>query len=397
MRYRLAVLLPGIIFLAGCGSESAVKPSTAPTAAASVLVPIGNWSNAASMATARWEHAAILLATGKALVLGGNDPNTIGIQNTELYNPMSDTWSSASAPQTVRWNATVTLLKDGRVLYAGGLTGDEGPLDSALNSTELYDPTSNTWMPAAGMRQGRQLHTATLLKNGKILLVGGTDSGQAVARAEVYDPSSNAVSSAGSTTPRYRHTATLLADGRVLITGGQNVPIDQAIHGPAPWQKPTAPSLRSAEIYDPDTNTWSHAAPMSIARSEHAAALLSDGRVIVVGGASGNDSSAEIYDPATNRWTGAHRLTLGRYPLTALTLLDGRVFVMGGPQDPDTNTASVEIYDPRQDAWSIGGATTKAWSGFTATLLTNGKVLVAGGREPSGFSVVASCQLYIPG
>jgi N-acetylneuraminic acid mutarotase len=356
------------------------------------------------MATARWEHAAILLATGKVLVMGGDNPgqgggpNTIGIQNAaELYDPPTDTWSSASGPLTIRWNATVTLLRDGRVLFAGGLTGDRGLLDAALNSGELYDPTSNTWMPVASMRQGRQLHTATRLKNGKVLLVGGTDSGQAVARAEVYDPSSNGVSSAGSTTPRYRHTATLLADGRVLITGGQNVPIDQAIHGPLPYQKATAPSLRSAEIYDPDRNTWSPAAPMSMARSEHAATALSDGRVVVVGGASGTDSSAEIYDPATNRWTSAHRLMLGRYPLTALTLLDGRVFVMGGPEENDKNTASVEVYDPRTDAWSPGGAATKGWSGFTATLLTNGKVLVAGGREPRGFSVVATCQLYTPG
>jgi N-acetylneuraminic acid mutarotase len=136
---------------------------------------------------------------------------------------------------------------------------------------------------------------------------------------------------------------------------------------------------------------------MSMARSEHAATALSDGRVVVVGGASGTDSSAEIYDPATNRWTSAHRLMLGRYPLTALTLLDGRVFVMGGPEENDKNTASVEVYDPRTDAWSPGGAATKGWSGFTATLLTNGKVLVAGGREPRGFSVVATCQLYTPG
>ena len=91
MRYRLAVLLPGIIFLVGCGSESAVKPSTTPTAAASVVVPIGNWSNAASMATARWEHAAILLATGKVLLMGGDDPNTIGIRTAELYDPTTDT------------------------------------------------------------------------------------------------------------------------------------------------------------------------------------------------------------------------------------------------------------------------------------------------------------------
>ena len=88
---------------------------------------------------------------------------------------------------------------------------------------------------------------------------------------------------------RILHTATLLNDGRVLVTGGGN---------------PDGPFIKMAEVFDPETDTWSLAGEMSTGRSLHTATLLKDGRVLVVGG-MGKRKTAEIWDPATEGWTSA--------------------------------------------------------------------------------------------
>ncbi|WP_395845218.1 Kelch repeat-containing protein [Cystobacter fuscus] len=88
---------------------------------------------------------------------------------------------------------------------------------------------------------------------------------------------------------RTEHAATLLADGRVLVVGG------------------TGPSgeLVTAEVYDPATHTWSATGSLAVLRRHHTATLLNDGRVLVVGGtgSSGNVALAELYDPATGTWS----------------------------------------------------------------------------------------------
>jgi len=90
------------------------------------------------------------------------------------------------------------------------------------------------------------------------------------------------------TTPRVFHTATLLKNGRVLIAGGFDTDFRNC--------------LKSTELYDPATGTFTAAGDMSNARSRHAAALLPDGRVLVIGGC--NDLiSADVYDPTTGTFT----------------------------------------------------------------------------------------------
>ena len=111
---------------------------------------------------------------------------------------------------------TATLLPSGQVLVAGGLDNS-----SALASTELYDPTSNTWSAAGSLTTARDAHTATLLPSGKVLIPGGLGNSGTLASAELYDPASNTWSAAGSlTTARYRPIATLLPSGQVLAAGG---------------------------------------------------------------------------------------------------------------------------------------------------------------------------------
>ena len=138
------------------------------------------------------------------------------------------------------------------------------------------------------------------------------------------------------TTPRTRHTATLLPNGKVLVVGGDS----------------GGQLLAGGEIYDPATNSWSGAAGMITARQRHAATLLPNGKVLVVGGldqggfyVGGNAlASAEVYDPATNTWSSAASLTTGRHRPTATLLANGIVLVVGGTASDGTVLASGELY-----------------------------------------------------
>jgi pimeloyl-ACP methyl ester carboxylesterase len=192
---------------------------------------------------------------------------------------------------------------------------------------------------------------------------------------------------------RYVNTATLLQNGMVLVTGGQ----------------PGSPGdpINTAELYNSTAGTWQYTtSPMNVARSTSAAALMNDGRVLIIGGAtdSGALSSVEIFDPTTGTFTFTGSLNQARYfpgDPAAITLLDGRVLAIGGdcPGCPDGNpTSTVEAYDPQQGTWSYVAPLSQGNSnGYTSTLLLNGSVLIAGGcYTDSCPPATAAVELFDP-
>jgi len=269
--------------------------------------------------------------------------------------PTGPGWSATGNLRVARYRHTATLLPDGRVLVVGGY----GPYMTNLFSAELYDPKTGTWKETGslvGVYYGEL--RATLLGDGRVLVTGirGQD-------AELYDPATGAWSATGSlTTPRYSYTSTLLPDGRVLVAGGRQTTM-----------------LSSTEIYDPATGAWTTAAPMGEARFEHTATLLPDGRVLVAGG--GWPSSAEIYDPATNRWRPTGALKALHSVHTAVLLDDGSVLVAGGDRvnGGAESIGTVERYDPATGTWHVAG-TAANWLDPTAIRLGDGRVLVMDGR-----------------
>ena len=144
----------------------------------------GAWTFTASMHDAREYHTATLLLNGKVLVAGGSDINGAQLNSAELYDSNTGEWSLTGSMHYRRAIHAATLLTDGRVLVAGGFS-DDAP-NFILKSAELYDPAIGTWSQTGDMGTVREFHTATLLPNGKVLVVGGR--GIRYHQAELYDP-----------------------------------------------------------------------------------------------------------------------------------------------------------------------------------------------------------------
>ena len=246
----------------------------------------GNWSSAGTMIKARTWASATLLEDGRVLVAGGLDatktgrkevesaeifdpsteewtatgnmeqvhsgqsvvlldgkPLLIGKFLAEIYDPASGTWSSAGKPERERsLGTTATVMADGKVIVTGGefqRGGWTGVNSAPISSTEIYDPVANTWTISGHMIEGRQFHSAVLLKNGKVMVIGGM-------QMDIYDPTivedMKWPVAALMIEERYRqYTATLLNDGRVIVVGGMN----QTEAGNR--------GIATAEIYDPST------------------------------------------------------------------------------------------------------------------------------------------------
>jgi N-acetylneuraminic acid mutarotase len=297
------------------------------------------------MTAARAGATTTLLSNGKVLVAGGyfidGAGATVPLATAELYDPASGTFSATGSLANARYNHTATLLADGRVLIAGGAGNDV-----ALASAELYDQATGRFASAGSMTTARIGHAAALLPGGRVLLIGGTDSlGPArpiyLASAETYDPAAGTFAAAGSmSTVRYGHTATALGDARVLTCGGLRSDSEQKS------------SLATCERYDPQSHAFEPASAMSAARSGQAAVMLADGRVLIAGGQnvesqshSSYPASADLYDPAAGSFSSAGAMLEGRMSPTATRLADGRVLIAGGANSIAI-TSSAELYQP---------------------------------------------------
>jgi hypothetical protein len=175
---------------------------------------------------------------------------------------------------------------------------------------------------------------------------------------------------------RSDHAAAALPDGRILVTGGW----DGWRHETDDRDCLTCGMNETAETYDPATGTFAQIASPVRPRVNHTATALADGRVLLVGGqdAAGNMLGTELYDPASGRFTEAARLRVSREDHVAAALPGGRVLVLGGVTDASVapGTGIPETYDPATGAWTAGPSSDRLMDAVSATVSENGDALV---------------------
>lgn len=210
----------------------------------------GSCGPAGSLAEARSDHTSTLLPDGWVLIVGGEQGPAM-LATAEVWDPASEDFSPAGSMAEGRKLHTATLLPDGRVLVSGGAGNPAGYGDPFLATAEIWDPASGQWTATGPLDQWRAEHTATLLGDGRVLIVGGgaftRDGFDTFDYSEAWDPVAGSFVPAGRlATARLGHSSTRLSDGRVLVVGGTLLEARRA----QPRREATHPLLR-ADRFDP--------------------------------------------------------------------------------------------------------------------------------------------------
>jgi Galactose oxidase, central domain/Kelch motif len=312
----------------------------------------------------RAAHTATPLLDGRVLVAGGCVIDGCGeaTDTSEVFDAEAETFTLAAPMTTRRSGHSATMLPNGNVLLVGGYSGEGQP---PLASADLYDAASGTFVHAGSMSVGRGAHAAALLPDGRVLVVGGWVRSRTFTNTtEIWDPTTRGFTPASPLgMSRGGATATSLASGEVLLVGGEN---------------PPAVGLRSTEIYDPVGGRWRPGPELAVPRFKHATATTGEGEVLVLGGTSDDVNlmaTVERFDGGSFQPAGM--LTEGRYKFSdaVVVLPDGRLLVAGGGRRP-------EVYDPAAArGTTVDGVPTARTSFATATLLRDSGVLVVGGYD----------------
>ena len=302
----------------------------------------GTWSSAAACSGCGLDSfgvTPVLLPNGKVLWEGGRNNTGAALNTAFLYDPTTNTWTQTGSMVTARYNHAAVLLPSGKVLVAGGCTTNNHSCgatggDVGIVHAELYDPASGTWSATGDMFTGRALFPMTVLNAatggcgstcGQVLAAGGISSGTAITAAEMYDPVAGSWSILPSmSVGRWNHPAFQLPSGKVLEVGSNN---QFGI---------------TSELYDPVAQAWSTPATVASNVSDNGTvgAELANGKVLVATNTGTPSGDANLYDPATDSW--AHTgppaashvsgvlATVPGGPASACGLNCGKVLVAGG-------------------------------------------------------------------
>ena len=362
---------------------------------------------------------------------------------TAAAPPFEVTWQGVKAPmpQGCGWSAQATY--NGKIYVFGGLTGTETETSLTLNTTQIYDPATDTWSEGAPMPTARYLATAAEV-GGKIYVMGGrtidsSGAGGPVDKNEAYDPATNTWTTRRALSAPIRGHMAAPFNGKVYVFGGN-----------------TGSYQRSVGIYNPSTDTWTSGAQMSAARAYGAAvAVPAKGRIYLMGGDNGGTTASKYYgnavsyDPTANTWdsgtitmvsgeatsmfaaclagtkiyifpgqkwdTANNRDALNSYVTQALdtttraiasvntlppspvvrteagaTLVDGKIYVIGGTEA----FRSVDVFDPAGVAWDEGNAPLPVFLDGANMEAIGDKLYVVNGGSSQGLS--ASVFSYDP-
>ena len=375
------------------GATQTLRPTATPTP---TLIVTGTFVATGDMTHARMGATATLLPDGKVLIAGGVDAIAVPafeyVASAELYNPSTGTFTRTGSMKVARSSAAAILLPDGRVLIVGG-DGCKDPAhcttrdwagETILKSAELYDPTTGRFTSAGSLTEPGDHATATLLPDGRVLVVDGYNR-----VVETYSAMTGKFSHEGTLSNQYQGVVTaLLPNGKVRVVGDG------------------LPGL-GAELFDPSSGL-SSPIPFSVPGTDPhliqvgTAIVVKDGRVLVWAW----DLHALVnylftYDPATDAFAeaGSFDSPAGWAPDSAVLLRDGRILFaggaivakdgVGGSRDSD----SAGLYDPASGFHLLDSKMTQALGGQTMTTLLDGTVLIAGGGDGD---ILSSAELFKP-
>lgn len=333
--FHADVLLPsGEVYSSG-GLLGAALPW--PRSDAERIDPRSGASRDAAALTGGYFQHRVVLQGGLVLLLGGNIGGRI-----LRYDPAVDAIADLGALNESRANHSATALADGTILVAGGmglsLSGARLNTAPALSLERIQPAFGASRRLATRMAAPRIGHSANLLVDGRVLIVGGNGQRETL----YFDPVGEFLAAGPALNlAREEHRATPLADGRILVSGGSDA---------------AGVSLDSLEVYEPAVARFRLlTARLSEGREDHSASLLTDGRVLIAGGEAnqagpgGADivlQTADIFDPRSDILTSAGKLLRARDDHQATLLSDGRVLITGGEDDQGAAIADSEYWTP---------------------------------------------------
>jgi hypothetical protein len=382
--------------LAAFGRTGPIDPSTLScTVAIAYGPPDGVMCTTGAMVSARAGHRATLLPSGNVLLSGGANADGFAVTALELYVPGGDAAAPAATfrpfdphgaamldPGAALGHAVAVMAGDA-IVISGGAPVVAGVADGVGRmSLQVFTADGAPSGPALALERSRAFHSATVLDDGRLLLVGGCElmqagacvAGHELASTEIFDPTTG--KSVDPMIPlkhaRWDHDAFLRGDGSIVLVGG---------HGPGGVTPPI-------EIYDP-----LEARGVDVGQGAGRAALLATGGVLFAGGAGAPAAEAGVWLSADEQ------IALASLPLalagqTVTALDDGSVLVAGGTGSTGAlaQAAPLTLYD------ALGRPTTLAAAfarrDHTATRLADGTVLLAGGADPAGASAVNTASIY---
>jgi len=329
-----------------------------------------NWQAGAFAPHSTFAARSVKLNDGRVLFVGGNIVDGGGNSATMFYND-DDTWSMGPTLVYSRTGGfTATLMSDGKVIIIGG--DDVG--FSQRDEVEIFDPTNDSVSAVGPIGLGRTAHTTTVLSDGRVVVIGGLNSGDfnAYRRVDIYDPVADSWS-LGSTMgfSRRDHTAIRITSDKILVVGGE---------------APGGPFDRDGgEVYDATNDTWTPVLnKMQSARLvpkinnfESGEFIVSGGVYVLPGFGLRSTQMTDIYDPVTNQFSAGPNLIRSRAEFATVERSDGVILWIGGFDYELSNSTikAVDIYDPLTGTITVGPELNAAASNNHAFLLDNDNVV----------------------
>lgn len=316
-------------------------------------------------------------------------------------------WIIVDSLKVGRSSHATAELPDKRILVSGGGYSDFSLQSCSLNSTEIFDPITTTWVAADPMLHSRERHTVNALQKTGIIVVGGyynfyqrtgnaswSQDWVSLRSCEIYDMKQHTwVPTDSLSIGRAEHSSTTLLDSSLLISGGV---YRDYHHFDVFTVRDSSQILKDCEIFDPLQKKWRIVASLNIPRYDHTSTLLADGRVLVVGGKGTNGSilnSSELFDPVSNTWELTDTLGVSRFGHTSTLLPNRRVLVSGGPLSAFLVQKSAEVFDPQTKSWQMAAPMLIGRIYHQSVMLPDSNILIVGGL--SDFQAYQkSCELY---